>query len=153
MNTSRRARFVPAALLIVIIAVAVSPAWSATCNVPSPAYHVVQAAEDHASCTEIVLSGGYVFGDVAIDRSLTLKGQSSSTSAIVGQVTVQGTGVAVTIETLRIEVPEGAVSQDGLVVSGGAEVTSDDLRVISTAVIFADGFERGDETAWSISVP
>jgi len=39
------------------------------------------------------------------------------------------------------------------VVSGGAAVTSDDLRVISTAVIFADGFERGDETAWSISVP
>jgi hypothetical protein len=54
---------------------------------------------------------------------------------------------------LKIAVYSAGFPHNGLVVVGDAEVIPDDLVVGSTDVIFADGVDRGDTTAWSISVP
>ena len=123
-----------------------------TCNVPSASYPFIQYAVNAVTCTEIILASGSFFGGVTIGRTLELQGVSSDSTTVVGKVTVEGSGTKATLKGLKIAVGPGDPPPDGLVVVGDAEVIPEDLVVGLAELIFSDGFERGDTTAWSSTV-
>jgi hypothetical protein len=140
---------------------AVGPAWTAVaeaavCAVPSGPHPTIQAAVDDAACTEVVLAAQSFAESVAVSRSLLLRGDSSATTVIEGQMTVTGNTTVVTLQDLAVY--GGGCYLAALDVVGGARVTShQDVVVFNTAggecPIFIDGFESGDTSAWSRTVP
>ena len=123
---------------------------------PSLAHPSIQAAVDDAVCTEIVLAAQVFSESVAVSRSLVLRGDSSATTKIAGQVTVTGATTEFTLQDLQVD--GGGCFSVALDVGGGAQVTSQQDVVIVNAgggdcsVIFTDGFESGDTSAWSSTV-
>ena len=133
-----------------------STAFADVCSVPSVPHPVIQAAVDDAACTEIVLAAQVFAESVAVSRSLLLRGDSSATTVIEGRVTVTGDTTEVTLQDLQVDA--GGCFSVALDVRGGAQVTSQqDVVVINAAggecPIFLDGFESGDTTLWSRTVP
>jgi hypothetical protein len=106
---------------------------------------------DDVTCTEIILAAGFHHGEVLIGRSLTMTGDSSETTGVVGTVTVQGATTEVTFNDFHIEVPEPGLPFNGLVVVGNAKAltSGESLFVGITDFLFVDGFESGDTSAWS----
>ena len=141
------------ALIGAILLMGATPGDCATCNVPSGSYPSIQSAVNVINCTEIILTSGSFFGGVTIGRTLEIQGVSSGSTTVVGKVTAEGSGTKATIKGLKIAVGPADLPHDGLVIVGGAEVIPDDLVITSTDLIFADGFERGDTSAWSTTVP
>ena len=130
-------------------------AFADVCPVPTIAHSSIQAAVDDAACTEIVLADQTFVESVAVTRSLQLRGDSSATTVIEGQVTVTGNTTQVTLQDLKVD--GGGCFLVALDVGGGAQVTiQQDVVVINAAgdecPIFADGFESGDCAAWSTTV-
>jgi hypothetical protein len=133
-----------------------STAFADVCSVPSVPHPTVQAAVDDAACTEIVLAAQVLAESVAVSRSLLLRGDSSATTVILGQVTVTGDTTEVTLQDLQVD--GGGCFSVALDVGGGAQVTSQQDVVVTNAAgeecpIFLDGFESGDTSAWSNTVP
>ncbi len=131
-------------------------AFADVCPVPTLAHPSIQAAVNDAACTEIVLSAKVFAESVAVARGLELRGNSSATTTIEGEVTVTGASTEVTMQDLRVE--GGGCFPVALDVSGGAQVTrGQDIVVINAAggecPIFIDGFELGAAVAWSKTVP
>lgn len=137
----------------VIFFMGVSPGRSATCDVPSRSYPSIQSAVNVVTCTDIAVASGKFFGDVTISRTLTLRGTSSDTTTVFGRMTVSGSGTVLTLEGLKIAAGPDTSTQGTLEVVTGAQVIPDDVLIVPTDLIFEDGFERGDSTAWSNSVP
>lgn len=130
------------------------------CQVPSGSYTMIQAAIDDGSCTEIVLAAQVFEESVLITRDLTLRGSPTSTSTIAGQVAVQGGTTQVTFEHLTVDATVqgvGGTVDAALQASGGAEVITRSVVVRNSAVdlwtVFVDGFESGDTSVWSTTVP
>ena len=144
-------------ILFLALAVLHTPSGSAkVCTVPTLAYPSIQAAVNDAACTEITLAAQDFAESVAVSRSLVLGGDSSSTTTIVGQVTVTGGTTEVTLQDLKVD--GGGCFSVGLDVGGGAQITSgQDVVVVNAAggqcPIFTDGFELGASVAWSTTVP
>jgi hypothetical protein len=134
--------------MVVLVA---TPALCATCIVQSSSYPSVQSAVDNPSCTEIILTSGVFAGPVTIGRTLEIRGASSDRTRIVGKITVQGGATTATLTGFTIAVSSDPPN-DGLVVTGGAEVTPDDLVIKTIDYIFFDGFDSGNTTAWSSTV-
>jgi len=116
----------------------------------------IQPAVDDAACTEIVLAAQVFPQSVAVTRSLVLRGDSSSTTVIRGQLTVTGGATEISLQNLQVN--GGGCFSVALDVGDGAQVTSQqDLVVLNDAgggcQIFLDGFESGDTTAWSNTIP
>jgi hypothetical protein len=131
-------------------------AFADVCPVPTVAHPSIQAAVDDAACTEIVLAAQVFSQSVAVTRSLVLRGDSSSTTVIRGQVTVTGNATEISLQNLQVN--GGGCFSVALDVGDGAQVTSQqDLVVLNDAgggcQIFLDGFESGDTTLWSKTVP
>jgi len=122
-----------------------------TCDVPS-SYTSIQAAVDDFTCTEIFVASGRFYGDLTIDRALMIQGVSSTSTTVLGKVMVEGSGTSATLNGLRIEVSPEGLPHNGLVVDGLAETLPNDL-VIASSMLFSDGFESGDTTAWSSANP
>jgi hypothetical protein len=125
------------------------------CSVPTLAHPSVQAAVDDAACTEIVLAAQEYVGSVGVSRSLLLRGASSATTTILGQVTVTGASTEITLQDLKVD--GGGCFTLSLDVSGGAQVTSGPDVVVANAEggacpIFTDGFELGATVAWAATV-
>jgi hypothetical protein len=123
-----------------------------TCSVPTLAYPSIQAAVDDAACTEIELAAQSHVGSVAVSRSLVLRGASSATTTILGQVAITGASAEVTLQDLKVD--GGGCVMVALDVRGNAQVTSgQDVVVVNTdggeCPIFVDGFELGAAVAWS----
>ncbi len=139
--------------VLFIVAVAVTPPTvvADTCDVPA-SYPTIQAAVDEFTCTEIFVASGRFYGDLTIPRTLTIQGVSSTSTTVLGKVLVEGVGTSATLNGLRIEVSPEGLPHNGLVVDGFAETLPDDL-VIGSSMLFSSGFERGDTTAWSVTVP
>ena len=149
-------RFPVGLICLLLCAFCASSALADVCVVPSAPHPTVQAAVDDAACTEIVLLAQVIAESVAISRSLLLRGGSSATTAILGQVTVTGNSTEVTLQDLKVD--GGGCSPVALDVAGGAQVTSQsDIVVVNTTEgpcpIFANGFESGDTYGWSRTVP
>lgn len=133
---------------------------AAVCNVPSGSHPTIQAAVDDASCTEVMIAAGSFAESVAIERSLVVLGNSSTTTTIEGRFLVTGSTTEVAISDLRIDT--AAPSAAGcfslaLDVSDGAEVTGNNIVVVNAdgdaCPLFSDGFESGDTSAWSSTAP
>ena len=143
-----------------LVLLSATTGFSAMCSVPSGSYPTIQSAVADPSCTEIVLAAQAFRESVTVGRDLTLRGASSSTSVIEGQLTVQGGSTELELEDLTIDagVPGVAgTAAEALVVAGGAEVRGLDIVVRNATfdplAVFADGFESGDTSAWSATVP
>jgi hypothetical protein len=150
-----RCTAVPVGCLVLLL-LGTPNALADVCSVPSAAHPTIQAAVDDASCTEIVVVAQATAESVAVTRSLLLRGGSSSTTAIVGQVTVTGASTEVTLHDLRVD--GGGCFAVALDVTDGAQVTSEQDIVIVNATegpcpIFVNGFESGNAFGWSTSGP
>jgi pectin methylesterase-like acyl-CoA thioesterase len=137
-----------------------TPAAAAVCSVPSASHPTIQAAVDDAACTEIVVGVGTYVESVEIQRSLSITGDSASTTVIEGGVSATGAGVELTLDELRVDA--GASSVAGCFpiavdVSDGAALTSNNLIAVNAdgdaCLIFRDGFETGGTGAWSATSP
>lgn len=131
-----------------------------TCTVPSTPYPTIQAAVDDLVCTEVVLAAQTFVGSATIDRDLTLRGASSTSTVVEGRLVVEGSSTEVVVEDLRVDGSAPSVAgcfPVALVVRGGARVTSNDVVVLNgggeACVIFRDGFESGDTGSWTTNVP
>jgi hypothetical protein len=128
--------------------------------VPSGPHPTIQSAVDDGSCTEILLAAQSFVESVLISRDLSVAGVSAETSIIEGQLEVEGGTTQVSLESMTVDASARGVAgtvEQALLVEGGAEVTCLDV-VVRNAVedpwtIFADGFESGDTSAWSNTVP
>ena len=145
---------------VVVFFLRAASAVAATCEVPSASYPTIQAAVDDVGCTEVVLASQTFTEAVVIGRDLTLRGASSSSTVIEGQVEVQGTTTQVEIRDLKIDASAPSVAgcfQVGLPVQGGAQVNSREVVVLNgrgnACPLFEDGFESGDTSAWSSTAP
>ena len=141
----------------VLLAVMVCTASAAAdvCTVPSASHPTIQVAVDDAYCTEIVLAAQTFVESVTVARDLTLRGTSSTSTVIEGRVVVEGRTTQVTIQDLLVDA-SGLGFTDALVAHDGAQVSGDDLVVVNGLVgstVFNNGFESGDTTEWSRSVP
>ena len=136
------------------------PSLADVCQVPSGPYPTIQSAIDEPACTEIVLAAGTFAESVVVARDLVLRGASATTTVIEGQVAVQGGSTAVSLEDLTVDGSASGVAgtfTEALLVEGGAELSGGNIVVLNAAIdqqpVFADGFESGDTTAWSATVP
>lgn len=127
---------------------------SAPCSVPG-SHTSVSAAVADAACSEIALGASTFAESVSISRNLALTGAGAGTTVIAGFVAVRDAAQAV-LEDLRIDTtsasPEDCRSE-ALTVEAGAGVEARDLDVVHAfasgcALLFADGFESGDTSAW-----
>jgi pectin methylesterase-like acyl-CoA thioesterase len=137
-----------------------TPAAAAVCTVPSPSHPTIQAAVDDVACTEIVVAAGTYVESVEIQRSLSMTGDSASTTVIEGRVSATGAGVELTLDELKVDA--GASSVAGcfpiaVEIDGGAALTSNNLIAVNAdgdaCLIFRDGFETGGTGAWSGTSP
>ena len=118
---------------------------AASCTVPG-SHASIQAAIDAPACDPIQIGPGEYLESLRVARSLTLVGAGSSMTTLRGRFEVEGSGVLVLTDALRID--SGCTGSAGLV-HAGATLTGEDLRVVRTsgaacgagARIFADGFE------------
>jgi hypothetical protein len=148
------------AILTRVLFLAVGVYWmtdvsAQVCPVPTLTHPSVEIAVDDAGCTEIVLGAQEYVGSVGVSRNLVLRGASSATTVILGQVTVTGASTEVTLQNLTVD--GGGCVTEALDVSGSAQVTSgQDLVVVNAeggeCPIFEDGFELGASVAWSATV-
>ena len=136
--------------------------WSlaAVCSVPSAPYPTIQSAVDDATCAEVVLAPGIFAESVTVSRNLRLSGASNGTTVIEGQLTVQGGSTEVDLEDLTIDSSVAGVAGvhgEALRVEGGAEVIGADIiarnAVFDPLAVFSDGFESGDTSEWSATIP
>lgn len=138
----------------------VTPAPAAVCNVPSGSHPTIQDAVDDLACTEVVIATGTFVESVVVDRSLEITGASSSTTIVEGRLAVTGTGVHLALDSLKIDASAPSVAgcyPEAVDVGGGASVTSNDLVAVNgdgdACLLFGDGFESGNTTAWGNTVP
>jgi hypothetical protein len=144
----------------VLVLLRASPAGAALCQVPSGPYPTIQSAVDAPLCTEIELAAQTFEESVVIPRDLEMRGASTTTTVIAGQVTVQGGATQVALEDLTVDASAPGVGgsfDQALLVAGGAEVNGLRIQVLNatedSSAIFSDGFESGDTSAWSSVVP
>jgi hypothetical protein len=140
---------------LVLVAFWVTGASAQVCPVPTLGHPTIQAAVDDVACTEIVLEAADFAESVTVSRSLTLRGDSSTTTTIEGQVTVSGASVEVTLQDLELE--GGGCFTVALDVGDGAQITSGQDVVVVNAdggecPVFTDGFELGATAKWSSTV-
>jgi hypothetical protein len=146
---------------LLFVAIGIPIAEAATCTVPSVLHQTIQVAADDTKCTEIVLGPQVYVESVDISRSVVLRGDSSTTTVIVGRITITGAPTFVTLRALKVDagaLPVRGCFDVALDVAGGSRVTAeDDVLVINARVgdcpIFADGFETGSNSRWSRTVP
>jgi len=148
-----------------LLSAAVLSSWTtfaaaAVCNVPSAPHPTIQEAVDDVGCTEVVIAAGTYVESVSIDRSLTVSGASTTGTTIEGRLAVTGAATAVSLNDLTIDASAPSAAgcfAEALDVTGGAGVTSNALVVVNgdgdACLIFEDGFETGNTTAWSGTSP
>ena len=156
----RSIRVVASVVFPVMVLLRASPVGAAVCQVPSGPYPTIQSAVDAPICTEIELAAQTFEESVVIARDLEIRGVSTASTVIEGQVTVEGGATQVALEDLTVDGSApgvGGTFTEALLVEGGAEVSG--LRIVvlnateDPSAIFADGFESGDTSAWSNVVP
>ena len=142
--------------LLVLLPGLAAPAPADTCTVPGT-HTSVQSAVDDPVCSTIELADQAYPESVNIPRSVQIAGPVTGTAAIEGLLRVVGSDTEVELERLRIE---NGCRDQAILVREGAEVAGSELDVVHSqslscprSVIFSDGFESGDISAWSRSVP
>lgn len=113
------------------------------CTVPS-AYPTIGAALADANCSEIELAAGTYEEEVAIGRSLTLRGPVSGEAIITGQVRAE-LAASVVLDTLLVETgcSPAVLSIDSASIIGQDLQARHDpaLPCLNPEIIFEDDFE------------
>ena len=134
-------------MLMVIVTAGPAAVDAATCQVPTPSHPDIQSAVSDVACTEVAVAAGTFAESPVIARSLTLLGAGSDQTFLQGRIEV-------TAGTVHLEGLHFAAGEDSLTAHGGAETTCFDVVALAgqtTPMLFADGFETGDLSAWSSS--
>jgi hypothetical protein len=131
------------------------PLAAGVCQVPA-AHPTIQAAVDDPLCTDIVVAAGSYSESIQVERPLILRGAGAST-VLGGFLRAVGAGTAVSLIDLTVQngCPLRSLSAaDGGTLSGLAvTVTASSALPCPEGPLFADGFESGDTSAWSATVP
>ena len=97
---------------------------------------------------------------MTIDRSLEMRGASSAATIIEGRVLMEGGSTQVVVRDLKVNGSAPSVAgcfRDALVADGGAQLGGTNIIVLNgdgdACLVFGDGFESGDTTAWSSTTP
>ena len=120
-------------------------------------HSTIKAAIDDVSCSEIDLAVQSYPESVWIGRSLALVGPSGGGAVLAGLLEVRGAGVVVTASHLRVE---NGCQPAGTVAGAGARLDGSTLEVVVAGggacpllILFEDGFETGNLTAWDQHSP
>ncbi len=140
-----------------LLVFAAGAAHSQTCSVPGT-HLSIEAAVDDLSCLEIDLEAETYLESVVLERTLTLRGPAGegAQTLIEGTVDVRTEGTVVTLRDLTIQ---NSCTPAAFTVSSGALVDALDVDIVSDEtrgcpqLLFADGFETGDTTGWSLTNP
>ena len=150
-------------IMVFVAAVSVWPtitSWAATCTVPSGGHPTIQAAVDDPTCSVINLQSQTYQEEVAIGRTVSISGVSSSTSIIVGQVQLEGGSPVVTMTDIGVDASNSVVAgcyRDAVLSRDGARLVGNNLVVVNATgvacLLFGNGFENGNTAAWSATTP
>jgi len=142
--------------LALLLPALASPALAGVCTVPG-SHATIQEAIDDPACTSIDLSAQTYAESINIPRTLTLAGPGGGGAIVEGLVRVAGGGTQATL--VDLEVANGCAYAATRAVAGG-EIVGDNLQTTSSSAmpcpvssVFEDGFESGDTSAWSNTVP
>jgi len=161
MRTQRRWHSSPPRIrLVLFLALVLSarlPVVAITCTVPG-SHPTIQGAVNDPACTQIDLADQAYSESISVSRPLTIRGPGAGTATLEGWVRVVGSTTLVTLENLQVR---NGCQPEALSVAAGAQVESTGLKVVRSAAlpcpelttIFTDGFESGDTSAWSFTVP
>lgn len=141
--------------LMVLLVVPWSSLRAAPCAVPGD-YSTIGEAVAAPRCTEITIGVGTFPERVVIDRPLIVQGSGVVSTTLAGQLVVTGPAAAVTLTDLTIDT-DGCYSA-AMLIASGAEVEPDLVEVVdsgsqTSCALFADGFESGDTSRWSVTIP
>lgn len=146
-------------VLFLVLGLAASvPADAVLCSVPG-SHPTIQEAINDSSCTEIDLSDQTYAESILVPRSLMITGPDTGTSILEGRVEIMGPGTVVTLTDLEVR---NGCQPEALSADQGGRVEGTGLVVVRSAAlpcppviadIFSDGFESGDTSAWSSTVP
>lgn len=158
MNRHESSRTGLAAICVLTVAIAspVAALVAQTCTVPGT-HATIQEAIDDMGCAQIDLAGQTYGESINVSRSLTLTGPSAGGAVVEGFVRVAGVGTTAHFQDLVVR--NGCLER-ALLAHVGATVDGTRLTVERSAGlpcpashIFTDGFESGDISAWSGSLP
>ena len=140
--------------LLIVVAASWSPLRADLCAVPSE-YPTIGQAVAAPRCTEIAIAAGTFPERVVIDRPLIVQGSGVESTTLAGQLVVTGPA-AVTLTDLLIDT-DGCYPA-AMLLASGAELEPDRVDVIdsgsqASCALFADGFESGDTSHWSVTIP
>ncbi len=128
-------RACPLVAFIVAVVVGAAPAaLAAPCPVPTGSHPTIQSAIDDGTCTEIELGSQTYTESIAIGRTLSVSGVSSSASVIAGRVQLTGTSTVVSLADLTADGSDPAVSgcfREAVDVDGGAQLVGSNIVVIN----------------------
>jgi len=144
----------------VLILSALSSALEAqTCTVPD-SHATIQHAINDPACTMISLSAQPFAESIIIPRSMTLTGPGAGEAIVEGLVLMTGAGTEIVLHDLIVR---NGCSPNALRTVSGAKVSGNNLSVERSAAlpcpaptagrIFADGFESGGTSNWSMTLP
>ena len=152
---SMRARLTHAAP-IALAALFAAPLPAQTCTVPGT-HPSVQAAVDDGACTLVQLAGQTYAESPFVTRTVALEGDPGGGSVVEGALRAAGTGVVLTAGSLAVA---NGCLRGGLTADRGARIHGAGVSATVSATlpcppspIFSDGFESGDTSAWSVTVP
>jgi len=145
---------------VILVAVFALPGSAAVCPVPSASHPTIQEAVDDLACTEVTIAAGTFVEEVTIGRDLAVSGASTTTSTIEGRVVAEGAAIQVDVHDLTIDASAASAAgcfADALLSRGGAQLSANGVVAINgdgdACLLFRDGFETGNTTAWSSTVP
>lgn len=100
------------------------------CAVPSSSYPTLQSAIDDPACEGAILASGDYPGPFRLTRDFPITGPDDFSARLLGGLDIEGNAnVDVRLEYVQVQAG------------------------VDPALIFADGFETGNTTAWSSTTP
>jgi len=150
----------PMVAALALLFASATTAVAAVCTVPSGSHPTIQAAVDDPTCTEVAIAAGTYAESVEVDRTLEISGASSTTTIVEGRIALTGTGVELTLDSLKVDASAPSVAgcyPFAVDISGGSSMSGNDLVVVNgggdACLLFRDGFESGNTGAWSNTNP
>ena len=140
----------PALLLFLILAAAGHPSWAQTCNVPSQR-PTVQSALLDPGCSVVNVAAGVRAESVGVARSVTIIGNGTAATTILGRILVRGAGTVLVLSNLTVDARGGTAgcylaavdAEAGATVRPGIIAVINGFGGVAPCPLFADSFDFG----------
>ena len=143
-----------------LVVASAAPCTATVCPVPSVPHPTIQEAVDDLACSEVTIAAGTFVEEVNIGRDLDVVGASSATTIIEGRMVVEGAAIQVDVHDLTIDASSLSAAgcfTGALLSRSGAHLSANGVVAINgdgdACLLFQDGFESGNTTEWSTTVP